>query len=1195
MDYLNASDALRILADRKHQDDAQMYSLWKRLTPEDHQIVKQAGMDWSVAPEGVDLEDAEALWRVMGGRQTNQGVTLANLNEPSSPIGFKDTEYQPIPNVRAVLPMNQKYSYGQRLNYNPNIPNDKLNAIASGERTQTTRNNRADTVAIRRLRPDDTVLFYNDKTGQATYGTVTGSGQVDPAIFTGSPEESRAARIAYAAPEGGNIRYANQTLFGNTQPKIIPLDKPWQELEPDKFVQRGLPGNSTTLSYQSSSPVMDITALPASHQQMIDAHLNAFSNSSYNQPSTGEGYAAYGDNELSWRKNPTADKQGAMPMLNGVDTYDPVVATWLIGNQVNPETKTTPLDIRKRQGVKSRWEPYVETEQGRQPIAVGDIPINEHGFFDFTSDHPKMQKLRELSGAGNLKWQYVDRPITSAIQNLKPGVTTAQVNDAIEWGNSTSGFYQPAITQEMLHAELPKQRQLQSIDQVLGGINREEAYQHQIGNLESREIYNKPRDLKQPGSGYENYNLAFKYANVSDQMGLNDANDQQWDKRAPRNYTAYSGGPIRYNDAGVAIGFGQPTYASDTVGYIGQNRSAAPNVRQSKKLLMSPIQFEVEPQQTGYRPNVELTQGARNYLPVSETYVSAPQYTYSKKRNIVPLQPEVADLPAMQKQQELLRQHLTAETPLPAGSMVMTTGKETYHPMSFTPGEAIPGVFEQVVDKEGNPVMQDVLDASGKPVMVKQYSSDGRLVNVPQRKAAVVPFVPARDPVFRDEQLGNAMIQVGDQLVPYAGSAGVALGKTELVRDPSVVPDAVDAIGQLERSQRNQLAQGNVNMASPTAGVGATRRAYSGADKTARQLSNAQSALAALQAVDPEMNVDTQQFDVDVNVRPGVAGNAVYDLMNRHGLSPVASGAGDYDRITASGELPVGEQVKLAQELRRTLAAEQVSDTSIADPELAHLRNQWKDERAAVMGKTADQLQKLKQLHGARRLDRVGRPAVDEGRQAINRLGNLIENANYEEQPVRQNLNFDPDDDFAMLSQHAGYHPMDKRFPRMQMSGELHDYYVERPDAPGGLVHVPSSTDTFTPTPIRQDVPADPNWKRMPLMQYGKINDYYVEPTVEVPPSNFQMQMAAENPSGFDWNPSQAEPSYTGQGRPAPGGSMSAMPRVENPWYRTKAGMLGLGGAAALGLGALAYQQMKQKQQEEDLRSQQLMAATGWR
>lgn len=1151
MDYLNASDALNMLAGRKHRDDGHAAQLLRELQPNDHEILKRAGLTPEQFGEGIDLDDAELLQSaIYQAKQPKSGVQMADLNQ--QPMGLVEADYQPTPNVRAVLPMNQSYGYGQRLNYNPNVPNDKLNAIASGERTQTTRSNYADTVAIRRLRPEDTVLFYNDKSGEATYGRVTGSGQVDPVIFTGSPETSRQARIDYAAGEGGNINYANQTLFGNESPRIIPLDKPWDKSRAIEFPEgsgkylHGLPGDAVTLNYASSSPVVNIADLPASHQQMVEQRMNQFVESPRNLPTTGEGYAAYGDNELSWRKNPTAANQGAMPMLSGEDRYDPLTAIWLKANQVNTETKTTPADIRKRQGVKSRWEPFTQTESGLQPVPVGDIPINLQGFFDLTANHPKVEKLRALNNDGNLKWQYIERPITSAIQNLKPGVNSVDVRNAQDWGEDTSKFYQSAITPEMLDRGLPLQRQLQSVDQVLGGINREEAYQQQLGNLESREVYNKPRDLKPPGSEYGNYNLAFKYANVSDQMGLNDAYNQQWGERAPRNYSAYSGGPLRYNDAGVGVGFGD------------------------KNL----------------QPNVELAEGARNYLPVSETYTSAPQHTYSEKRNIVPLQPEVADLPAMQKQQELLRQHLAADTPQPSGSMKMTTGNGTYYkPMPFTPGEAIPGVFEQVVDAKGNPVMQDVLDADGKPSMVKQYKGE-QLIDVPQQRAMVVPFVPARDPVFRNEQLGNAMVQVGDQLVPYAGSAGVSLGRTELPRDPSIVPDAVEAMQQLERSGRNQLAQGSVNASSPTASSGATRRAYAGAEAAAQQLSSAREAMAALQSVDPTMNVDRQEFDVDVSVRPGVSGNAVYDLMSRHGLNPVASAAGDYDRITGGGELPVGEQVKLAQGLRRTLAPQQMGDTAIADPELAHLRNQWQSERRAVMGKTADQLAAIKELHGQRRLDRVGRPGestvdvwqskVNPNTAGIDRLSSAIENANYKGDDMRRNLNFYADDDFAMLGDNV--HPFDRA-----AAARYQPEYIPNPWN-GAVEQMPTTVMMEAPTQqsgVRQLPPG--RQMEAPSMSSS---------------GSWQAQMAEAMPtSDFDWNPSQAEPAYTGQSRRAPGGAAMHVPQpaANNPWYRTKAGMAGIGGAAALTLGALAYNQMQRKQAEEDLRSQQLMAATGWR
>ena len=435
---------------------------------------RQARLNWNVAPiesaaaGSLVPETTRLVEETLGGFNRpqpinpntnlidalNSGIQQSNVAQVYQP---DETTYRllnvdaPITQtVKAVLPMNQRYNtFAEQAGMSEGTPMQKLDAVAQGLRTTTTRNNMQDNIAIRRLQTGDRVLFYDDKTGQAIYATTNGSNPIDPNIFTGTPEQSREARIAYAAREGGTLQYANQTLLGSPNPKIIPLDKPFS-VNDNSYVRQGLSGNSTILNYEPQGDLIPIRNLPTNIKDKINQQANQGS-ARYDQT---DGLNQFYNDSVSFQSNPIQGLTGgALPFHSSIidePMYSPEVLAGM-GYLKNEDRGLTKINWQNRQGG-----------------AVPGVWSADKSFTPFTGNQL------------NLVDTYTTNPIyTSNGEKFK-----------------TSYNVKP-ITQNIEASGLPQNSNMTGLNSTLYNIDR--VTKEQLGKtLDSIEVYNKA-----PGPGLE--------------------------------------------------------------------------------------------------------------------------------------------------------------------------------------------------------------------------------------------------------------------------------------------------------------------------------------------------------------------------------------------------------------------------------------------------------------------------------------------------------------------------------------------------------------------------------------------------------------------------------------------------------------------------------------------------------------------
>lgn len=222
-----------------------------------------------------------------------------------------------IPNsVKAVFPMKQNFIKGTAQSHVKGAGKwqqvSKLDAIADGYRTTTTRDNMQDILAMRRLQPGDNIAFYNSD-GDVVFSNYQGSDRLPQEIFYPANQGGYDARVQYAAGEGGNTKYPNVTLFGSFQPQVIPLDQPFDY---GKGYKPGLSGNSYLMHYNNPSEVInyasylpdsssDVGAVNRLPKQIAD---KIRAREAYTQTYADTGL--YKDNQIVWEGSPLASQSG---------------------------------------------------------------------------------------------------------------------------------------------------------------------------------------------------------------------------------------------------------------------------------------------------------------------------------------------------------------------------------------------------------------------------------------------------------------------------------------------------------------------------------------------------------------------------------------------------------------------------------------------------------------------------------------------------------------------------------------------------------------------------------------------------------------------------------------------------------------------------------------------------------------------
>lgn len=901
-------------------------------------------------------------------------------------------EYPVYPTqTKAVFPMNQYYRSREKLN--PSVPSSKLEAIAYDKRTRTTRDNKQDMMAMRKLQPSDQVLFYDQNTGQAVYGTVGNYAQpLNPDIFTGDSEESRTARVAWAKREGGNKNYADRTLFGDYRPRIIDLESPWGK----KSKIPGLSGNSLVMDYQRLGNLTNLEDLPYADRLKIEHDL-ASRNQVRGFDSDGVGYASYAPHTIDWEKSPMFPEKAPIPMLKATAyEYPGEMPAWLRKTQVNEQTEQlTMAQKRQLQSMKSRYEPSYQGE----PIPIGHLPINPQGSVDFGNplfQQQEPEKYKQIYRDSELK-------TLNALQGYLATDDFVGAND-LKWNWQTREIpVSPDTAASPEYQGLINSRNLRTIGQTVNDVNAIEAHQHAVRNLDTRgvmlkregddiyhtidegfaDIYsqqprfignvNQPRDQSKvvvklstgnpqplastPGSwqvhiptwvddggdlAEQNYNLKLKQLNVSDILRVNDHFLAHNKESIPKEYQEYTGGDVVYNDQGVAIGFEKKAY-------------------QERYIDGFPV-LSTE----------NLIPGARNSMPITDTYSSTPQYNYTNhellrelrseppilysdiktrqtssyptpetywtlpagaivdvgklrerppKRRSIPLQTPVHNVETSLLEQAKLRQQLANEQ-VDIGVVKLEGNPNTnkYGAMP-TIREPIPNVYEQVTDEHGNPVMEIQRDADGNALYRTEFKN-GEPVNVPFKRAQVKPFVPSEDLDVRSKQLTDALIKIDGTYYPYTQTAGLDFaikgedGKIDPERsyvipgDPLITEDAQDAINRMGLDNKKLGASLSRNQ-----GVDPAKSpVYSGNEQTILQ---AQDALKLLDSISPENNIESSKVSIKVTPNTVEHITPITQIFERHGI-PVMASAWDKS-VNWEGELPIEKQVGLFRDIRRTV------------------------------------------------------------------------------------------------------------------------------------------------------------------------------------------------------------------------------------------------------------------------------------
>ena len=225
--------------------------------------------------------------------------------------------------VKAVFPMKQNFVKGTAQSHVGNKQNwnvvSKLDAIADGYRTTTTRDNMQDIMAMRRLQPGDDIAFYN-KDGDVVYSNYQGSDRLPQEIFYPASQGGADAREQYTLGEGGNSKYPNVTLFGNFQPQIIPLDQPFSY---GAGYKPGLSGNSYLMQYDNPSEVINYASYLPDNSSNVGA-VNRLPKQIADKIRTREAYTPtygdtglYKDSQIQWQQSPIQSQstKGRSPYL----------------------------------------------------------------------------------------------------------------------------------------------------------------------------------------------------------------------------------------------------------------------------------------------------------------------------------------------------------------------------------------------------------------------------------------------------------------------------------------------------------------------------------------------------------------------------------------------------------------------------------------------------------------------------------------------------------------------------------------------------------------------------------------------------------------------------------------------------------------------------------------------------------------
>jgi hypothetical protein len=316
----------------------------------------------------------------------------------------------------------------------------------------------------------------------------------------------------------------------------------------------------------------------------------------------------------------------------------------------------------------------------------------------------------------------------------------------------------------------------------------------------------------------------------------------------------------------------------------------------------------------------------RATMPESDLLESAPQHRFTERRNTVPLPPQSISSP---QEQAAIRTGLEADTERTLGGFTMNTR----------------------LVRVGDMPKPQAIEGAYLPVG-KGYQ----------------PYTPSADLNQRSEEMSNLLIDVGGQKVPYVGSATAEIAGKEYPRDPALLPDAQDAIAFKRQEAARIRGQANVSEQSPTAPN--TRPMWKNADQALDELNAGANTLRSVQAYDPAHNISSQAFDIQADVDLSKSAD-VYKALTGKGLkvnaltwqgdanngrylpaediSAVANNPGN-TLFVASGELPVEHQVELARSLRSTLnPTGGMMGLADADPEMAGLREQWKQQRESAI------------------------------------------------------------------------------------------------------------------------------------------------------------------------------------------------------------------------------------------------------
>ena len=638
--------------------------------------------------------------------------------------------------------------------------------------------------------------------------------------------------------------------------------------------------------------------------------------------------------KIDYYENPVLGSRTPMLPPQSGWRYPSKILKQLGKNIVNPQTtyglgkQWDAVSLAKRAASKSRWEPFYNI-----PF-VGSIPADivnsrskdfmpvtreKHGSLDYQN---LPEPLKDAAEGGYLDWEYIDRPLEG-------------VDDTPPFGK-----YMKNLNKSMYEIEQAQEEALgRSLEAGDVLIRPKETYQYSWRPTGKTWIDTaSPNDLEQ--------SIDFpKNLSSSQSISLGDIYRQDLGERAPFEYQYYTGGIPTYSPQGFVSGIKETPQAypdAATPAISSFNTSPPQRIFQSERNIERlPIFPEAQSRtvavnEYGFPSPSGDPQELSFAEPNDPRFLAAAQIDRDARKilaaNAIKQQPRATNYQI-----------------LPTADIQGYQRDVEYRPMLVEPAP-IPGAYEYRED-----LVADNVSEYLRQKEIEGVIPSGRQVRREMEDSVWQDFIPSQNPEELQQQLSRLYVDVGGKRVPYTGEAALLVGtNAERVRDPSILPDAVDAQQQFNRD--TGVLKSKVFGGSPTFQGDMANEAKKLFLQRVEQQKRLQETLDAIQIIDPEKNIVRERVHTRIKPSSLEQKQKLINTANEFGVE-VLDDQGD---LVVEGVLPVEDHVKLAQAIRAYVNPRNKStDEVIGDPEFIALReqgqqrrrqrnNQWEAIRAAA-------------------------------------------------------------------------------------------------------------------------------------------------------------------------------------------------------------------------------------------------------